>query len=217
MPLTPPLEETFTIANAIGLVAFALVGASKAIREEFDLFGVLVVGLVTAFGGGTTRDILVGRLPLSLQQLSNVGYGLLGVALAVLLSILLKTPDRHPISIGADAAGLAAFTTAGAVVAVDTAVSPFGLVAVATINAVGGGAYADILLDRSPFILLRDFYASCAILGGIVFWTLVTSGFGTNTAAVGCAITVFCSRIGAVCLGVRLPAVSKILQHQNDC
>ncbi|WP_435155872.1 trimeric intracellular cation channel family protein [Haladaptatus sp. DFWS20] len=216
MALTPPLAETFTIANAIGLVAFALVGASKGIREEFDPFGVLVVGLVTAFGGGAMRDILVGRLPLSLQQLSNVGFALMGVALAILLSVLLETPDRHPISIGADAAGLAAFTTAGALVAVDTAVSPFGLVAVATINAVGGGAYADILLDRSPFILLRGFYASCAVLGGVAFWVVVAGGFGTGTAAIGCAITVFCTRSGAIHFGMGFSAVSTMVQYRDN-
>lgn len=53
--------------------------------------------------------------------------------------------------------------------ATDAGVSGFGVVAIATINAVGGGAFADILLDRSPFILLDDFYASCAVLGGIAY------------------------------------------------
>jgi uncharacterized membrane protein YeiH len=56
--------DPFLIMNTIGLVAFALVGSAKAIREEFDLFGIVVVGLATAFVGGVTRDLLVNRLPL---------------------------------------------------------------------------------------------------------------------------------------------------------
>src|SRR6056297_469445 len=123
--------------NTVGLVAFALVGATKAIREEFDVFGVAVVGLVTAFAGGATRDLLVNRVPLALRSLGEISLGMVGVALAVGLSVVLDSPDDHPITLFSDAVGLAAFTTAGAIVATDTGVSAFGVVAVATINAVG--------------------------------------------------------------------------------
>jgi uncharacterized membrane protein YeiH len=68
----------FRVANAVGVVAFALVGTSKAIQEGFDPFGVSVVRLVTAFGGGTTRDLLVLRIPLSPQTLANIAFGMLG-------------------------------------------------------------------------------------------------------------------------------------------
>lgn len=197
----------FWVANAVGLVAFALVGASKAIREGFDPFGVSVVGLVTAFGGGTTRDLLVLRIPLSLHTLSNIGFGVFGVILAVALSVLLDEPHRHPFSLVADAIGLGAFATTGAIVATHAEVSPFGVVAVATINAVGGGAFADILLDRPPFILLQDFYASCAVLGGCLYW-LLSIRFGTGAlAAGGCAIMTVGSRLVAVRYGWELPNV----------
>jgi len=197
----------FWVANAVGLVAFALVGASKAIREGFDPFGVSVVGLVTAFGGGTTRDLLVLRMPLSLQTLSNIGCGVLGVILAIALSVLLDEPHRHPFSLVADAIGLGAFATTGAIVASHAGVSPFGVVAVATINAVGGGAFADILLDRPPFILLQDFYASCAVLGGCLYW-LLSIRFGTGAlAAGGCATMTVGSRLVAVRYGWELPNV----------
>ncbi|GKZ14417.1 trimeric intracellular cation channel family protein [Haladaptatus sp. T7] len=200
-------NQLFYIANAVGLVAFALVGASKAIREGFDPFGVTVVGLVTAFGGGTTRDVLVNRIPLSLQTLSNIGFGVVGVTTAVVLSILFDEPDRHPISLAADGVGLAAFTTAGAIVASGAGVSPFGVVAVATINAVGGGAMADILLDRSPFVLMRDFYASCAVIGGSAYWCLLALGGDANVAASGCAAVTLVTRVAAVRFGWRLPTV----------
>ncbi|WP_324758469.1 TRIC cation channel family protein [Haloarcula montana] len=70
--------------------------------------------------------------------------------------------DRHPVSVVSDAIGLAAFTTAGATVVTDAGVSAFGIVAVAAINACGGAAFADILLDRSPCIRFDDCDASCS-------------------------------------------------------
>lgn len=68
--------------QAVILVAFALVGAAKAIRERFDLFSI-VVGLATAFAGGATRDVLVNRVPLALSSLSEIALGLFGVSLAI--------------------------------------------------------------------------------------------------------------------------------------
>lgn len=203
----------FWIANAIGLTAFALVGASKGIREGFDPFGVTVVGLVTAFGGGTTRDVLVLRLPLSLRTMTNIGFGMLGVLLAISLSVLLADPDRHPFSLTADAIGLGAFATTGAIVATNVGLSPFGVIAMATINAVGGGAYADILLDRSPFILLQDFYASCAVLGGTTYWVVSTIAGTGILAAGGCAVVTVGTRLVAVRYGWELP---KIRKHTID-
>lgn len=195
----------FAAMNTIGLVAFAVVGSTKAIREEFDLFGVTIVGLATAFAGGATRDLLVNRVPLVLRSPIEIGLGLLGVCLAIGLSLALDAADEHPATVLSDAIGLAAFTTTGAIVATEAGVSGFGVVAIATINAVGGGAFADILLDRSPFILLGDFYASCAVLGGFTYWLVVTLGWTGSTAAVVCAGVTVGTRVAAVTYGWELP------------
>jgi uncharacterized membrane protein YeiH len=204
------LLDPFTAMNTVGLVAFALVGATKAIREEFDVFGVAVVGLVTAFAGGATRDLLVNRVPLALRSLGEISLGMLGVALAVGLSVVLDSPDDHPITLFSDAVGLAAFATAGAIVATDAGVSAFGVVAVATINAVGGGAFADVLLDRSPFILFEDFYASCAVLGGATYWGVTAVGGAGSTAAAVCAAVTVGTRIAAVSYGWDLPTAQAL-------
>nr|WP_318571274.1 TRIC cation channel family protein [Salinigranum marinum] len=197
--------DPFAVMNTIGLVAFALVGATKAIREEFDMFGVTVVGLATAFAGGMTRDILVNRVPLALSSPVEIGLGLLGVGLALGVSAALESADTHPLTQLSDAIGLAAFTTTGAIVATQAGIPAFGVVAIATINAVGGGAVADILLDRSPFILLDDFYASCAVLGGSTYWVVVTAGGSNGIAAVVCAAMVVGTRIAALIFGWSLP------------
>lgn len=200
----------FAAMNTVGLVAFALVGATKAIREEFDLFGIAVVGLAMAFAGGVTRDLLVARVPLALQSPVEVSLGLLGVCLAVGLRVVLSAPDSHPVTVVADAVGLAAFATAGAIVATGAGVSAFGVVAVATINAAGGGAVADVLLDRSPFILFDDFYASCAVLGGSAYWATGAVGAAESTAAAACAAVTVAVRLVAVARGWELPAVQEL-------
>ncbi|MFC6722909.1 trimeric intracellular cation channel family protein [Halobium palmae] len=191
--------------NTVGLIAFALVGATKAIREEFDMFGVTVVGLATAFAGGMTRDLLVNRIPLALMAPIEISLGLLGVGLAIGISIALESADDHPLTQISDAIGLAAFTTTGAIVATQAGIPAFGVVAIATINAVGGGAVADILLDRSPFILLDDFYASCTVLGGSTYWVVVTTGGSNGTAAAICAVMVVGTRTAALIYGWSLP------------
>ena len=208
--ITALFGDPFAVMNTVGLVAFALVGSAKAIREEFDLFGIAVVGLAMAFAGGMTRDILVNRTPLALQSPLEIGLGLLGVGLAVALSVVLQSPDNHPVTVVSDAIGLAAFATTGAIVAADANVSGVGIVAIATVNAVGGGAVADILLDRSPFILFDDFYASCAVLGGSAYWLLITVGAAGNAAAVGCAVVTVGTRLAAATYGWTLPTMQRL-------
>jgi uncharacterized membrane protein YeiH len=202
--------DPFAVMNTIGLIAFAFVGSSKAIREEFDVLGISIVGLAMAFAGGVTRDLLVTRVPLALQSPIEISLGLLGVGLAIVLSVVLTAPETHPIAVVADAIGLAAFATTGVIVATEAGVSEFGIIAVATINAVGGGAVADILLDRSPFILFEDFYASCAVLGGSAYWIVGTLGAAGSTAAAVCAIMTVVTRLAAVTYDWHLPTVQNL-------
>jgi uncharacterized membrane protein YeiH len=206
---TVPVDP-FTVMNAVGLVAFALVGASKAIREKFDLLGITVVGLAMAFAGGATRDLLVDRVPLALQSLGEIGFGLLGVALALGVNAVLDSPDDHPVTLLADAVGLAAFATAGSIVATEAGLSAFGVVAIGAINAVGGGAFADILLDRPPFILFEDFYASCAVLGAAAYWLVVTLGGAGGIAALCCATVTVVVRLLALTYGWGLPTAQTL-------
>jgi uncharacterized membrane protein YeiH len=207
--------DPFAVMNTIGLVAFAFVGSSKAVREEFDLLGITIVGLAMAFAGGATRDLLVSRVPLALQSPIEMGLGLFGVGLAITLNVVLTAPETHPVTLVSDAIGLAAFATTGAIVATDAGVSAFGIVAIATINAVGGGAFADILLDRAPFILFEDFYASCAVIGGCAYWIAGTFGAPGGTAAVACAVVTVGSRLAAVTFDWHLPTVQNLGMLRN--
>ncbi|MFB6072292.1 MAG: trimeric intracellular cation channel family protein [Halobacterium sp.] len=217
--------------NAVGLVAFALVGSLKAAEAEFDVLGVAVLGVLTALGGGATRDVLVGRVPAMLQSTWDVGFALLGVAVAVLFAARVSTgrgrhsrvlaplssaplvnrvdarPLDHPAVTVPDAVGLAAFATTGALVGHDAGVTAFGVVVLATVTGVGGGLVSDVLLQRVPFVLAEDFYATCAVAGSASFWVVVQFGGGTAVGAAVCAGLTLTLRVVAMRRNWRLPTV----------
>jgi len=202
--------DPFAVMNTVGLVAFALVGSSKAIREEFDLFGIVIVGLAMAFAAGdprSSRGAGSARAAIPDRDLSGARRRR---QRAIGLNVVLSSPETHPVTLVSDAIGLAAFATAGAIVATEVGVSAFGVVAIATINAVGGGAFADILLDRAPFILFEDFYASCAVLGGSAYWVVGTLGATAGTAPRGVRGRNGGDSAGAVTYGWNLPTAQNL-------
>lgn len=223
------MVTAFGAMNALGLVAFAIVGSLKAAEEEFDVLGVATLGILTALGGGATRDVLVGRVPAMLQSTTDVGFALLGVALALLLATRIAPsrrsralaplsaapltshvgarPLEHPVVTIPDAVGLAAFATTGALVGDTAGVSPFGVVVLGTVTGVGGGLISDVLLRRVPFVLTEDFYATCAVTGSAAFWVLAALGFASAIAAATCAGLTFGLRVLALRYEWSLPTV----------
>ncbi|MFC7204342.1 trimeric intracellular cation channel family protein [Haloferax namakaokahaiae] len=200
--------DPFWVMNVVGLLAFAVAGALKAADAGLDAFGVAVLGVVTALGGGTTRDVLVDRLPASLATLDDMSVALVGVALAIVLIRRLKGRVRdHPLFLTSDAIGLAAFAAAGSLVGVQAGVSPFGIVILGTITGVGGGSIADILIGRVPVVLRDDFYATPAVVGCLGFLVARWLGAPSGVPAGLCAAVVFGLRMFAVRYEWRLPKV----------
>lgn len=200
--------DAFDLMNVVGLVAFAMVGSLKAADADLDLFGVTVLGVLTALGGGTMRDVLVGRTPASLQSVGEMSVAFVGVGLAVVLTRVI--PDRlrdHPAVLLPDAVGLAAFAATGALVGSQAGLSPYGVVILATLTAVGGGSLADLLLTRVPVVLREDFYATPALFGGVAFWLLLRLDVTGDTAALVCAGLVFSIRVLALRYEWELPRV----------
>jgi len=201
--------SVFSIMNIIGLIAFAVVGSFKAIKEGLDLFGITVLGTMTALGGGITRDLLVNQVPKALKDVSDMSFAILGVWLAIVLYRVFKGEfkNRYFILIP-DAIGLSAFTTTGAIIAYNSDVSFFGIIILATLTGIGGGVISDILLGKVPSVLRDDFYASCSIIGGIAFYISVSSEVGLTYSAVICSAVVFMIRILAILYNWRLPKFS---------
>lgn len=188
----------FEVANAVGLVAFGAAGALKGADADLDPFGVVVLGLLTAFGGGAIRDVLVGRTPASLLTTGDVAFAFVGVAVAVGSTLAGVAGRDHPVLVVADAVGLAAFAATGALVGISAGVSGFGVVVLATVTGVGGGSLSDLLLTRVPVVLKEDFYATPALVGGVTLLGVRAVGVPPPAPTVSCV---------AVVLGLRLAAV----------
>lgn len=198
----------FGAMNAIGLVAFAVVGALKGADADLDLFGVGVLGMATALGGGILRDALAGRVPVALRTTSDVSVALVGVGIGVVLARAMGGRLRNHTAVQLpDAVGLAAFAATGALVGTDAGLSPFGVVVLATLTGVGGGSIADVLLGRVPAVLHEDFYATPAVLGGGAFWLATGIGVAAGQATLGCAAFVFALRLLALRYDWHLPTI----------
>lgn len=201
------MSDAFALMNVIGLLAFAIVGSLKGAEADLDLFGVAVLGVLTALGGGTLRDTLVGQVPLALRATTDVLVVLLGVALALAIIRRLGDVRDHPIVLIPDAIGLAAFAATGASVGYEAGLTPFGIVVLAALTAVGGGSICDLLLTRVPVVLREDFYATPAVVGGVGFWAGVSVGVPAGIATIGCAGLVLALRLLALRRDWRLPTV----------
>jgi uncharacterized membrane protein YeiH len=163
------------ILDLFGTVVFAMTGALVARKKHMDIFGVLVVALVTALGGGTLRDMLLGATPVFwVRDPLYIVMGMIGVLLTLILVTFNLLPAR-PLLL-ADAIGLAVFTVIGSQVALCHNVHWLIAIIMAVLTSVAGGIVRDILSDEIPLILRKEIYASASLLGASVFIGLTMMG-----------------------------------------
>jgi uncharacterized membrane protein YeiH len=178
----------FHIIEILGTVAFAISGSLTAMSKKLDPFGVFIIAFVTAVGGGTLRDIMIGRTPVA--WMLQLDYVYLIVAGYVLAMIFRKKMDRLRISLFLfDTIGLSVFTLIGLQKGLETGLHPVICVALGTMTACFGGVIRDILCTEIPVIFRREIYATICMAGGILFFLfksfnlhhdavyVVTSGF----------------------------------------
>ncbi|WP_019413752.1 trimeric intracellular cation channel family protein [Paenisporosarcina sp. TG20] len=166
----------WTVFSIIGIIAFAISGAIVAMEEEYDIFGVYLLGIVTAFGGGAIRNLLIG-VPVSALWEQEMMFQ---VALLVMTIIFLF--PRHLINHWNrwgkffDAIGLSAFAIQGALFAVQLGLPISAIVVAAVLTGSGGGIIRDVLAKRKPLILRNEVYAVWAVfIGLIIGFELATS------------------------------------------
>ncbi len=178
MPLSTLI---LTIAEMLGTVAFAISGAMVAIDRKLDLFGVLFLGVVTALGGGTIRDILLGTLPPGMFY--NYQYVLIAVVSALCLFIgvyfgrnhyLLYRKTIDKILNLFDAVGLGVFAVIGtqAGIAAGHGGNAFFCVFLGMTTGVGGGILRDLLAGQRPYVFVKHIYAVAAIAGALLYYAL---------------------------------------------
>ena len=161
----------FSLLDLIGTTAFAMSGALTAINKRLDPFGVFIIAFVTAVGGGTLRDMMIGRTPVSwMLDLRYVYLIIFGFVLAV---IFRKKLDRLRTSLFLfDTIGLGVFTLIGLERGIIFGLHPVICIALGTMTACFGGVIRDILCNEIPVIFRREIYATVCMFGGIVFFAL---------------------------------------------
>ena len=162
------MQQELYILDLIGTFAFALYGAYFALKKKLDIFGVIVLAFLTAVGGGTIRSLILGDLPMF--YFIDVNYIII-ILLSVIFTVIIYN-FFHKIkkfAIILDSIGLVTFAFIGASKAASYEIGLFGVVFIATLTAVGGGVLRDLMLNKVPDILHHDFYASIAILLGVIF------------------------------------------------
>jgi uncharacterized membrane protein YeiH len=184
-----------TVIEISGTVAFTISGAFSAMQKRLDVFGVLILGFVTAIGGGTIRDVLIGDTPVAWMRNYETPLIILGTAIATIL--FKKYIKTFKITLFLfDALGLGLFTIIGTQKGITAGLNPGVCVALGTITGCFGGVLRDILLNNIPLIFQKEIYATACIVGGTLYILLVgvghldTNGIELLAVAVVCAIRI---------------------------
>ena len=206
----------FFAAEIIGTIAFSIAGSLVAIRRELDIFGTIVVGGVTAVGGGCIRDILLGNLPPNMFRVPVYAVIAVIVAGVVFLAEYLLPAEKVLASKGYefvvnifDALGLAIFVVVGINSAKSCGFGDNGFLAicVGVLTGVGGGVIRDLLVKTVPMILRKQVYALPAIVGGIIYYFMDRAGINGVISVVVTIVFVMTIRILAAVLKWNLPKV----------
>ena len=197
------MERLILIFEIIGTISFALTGAMTGLKKQMDIFGVCVLGVTTAVGGGIIRDLILGLTPPSAFRDPT------SVLIAIAVSIIVFFPAvrrifyrnkwlyEHVLLL-ADSAGLGIFTVCGARVAMEAGdgANRFLVIFVAALTGVGGGVLRDLFAGDRPYIFVKHVYACAALLGAIAFAALKPLVGLDGATVIGFALIVvirFCS------------------------
>ncbi len=192
------------LLDLFGVAVFAIWGALTASRKSMDLFGVVVVAVTTAIGGGTVRDVLLDDRPVFWIEDPTYLIVILAAAAATLLYARFRRPPRASLLV-ADAFGLAVFTFIGAQTAYAAGVSNLIVVLMGTITGVAGGVMRDVLCAEVPLILRREVYATAAVAGAAVFVLLQSIGADGPVIALLTVSIAFALRLAAIRFDLHVP------------
>lgn len=171
------------LLDLLGTFAFAISGGLAGTKKNMDLYGIAVLASVTAVGGGTIRDVLLGRTPPFIFK----DYNYLIVALVATLMVFFyhHTVERYQdLLLMMDALGLAVFTMIGIMIGLEHHIGYPGAILMGVMTGTAGGMIRDVLQGEIPLVLQKTVYASACIAGGILFTvlTLFDINMGLNIA-----------------------------------
>ncbi|QDR78610.1 trimeric intracellular cation channel family protein [Corynebacterium sanguinis] len=188
------MPELLTTLFVIGIIAESMTAAVAAGRVRMDLFGVITLGALTALGGGTVRDVILGNYPLTWVDEPRF---LLVTVIASVVTVRINwlMYQLRKFFLVADAVGLAAFVVLGIQIALSLG-HGFIIAAVAAVTTgVSGGVMRDILSGRVPLVFREELYASIAVLGTVVYMGLMAAGVPEWIVTIVAVIFVFVTRL----------------------
>lgn len=199
----------------LGTFSFAAAGAFAAMEKKLDPFGVLIISFVTAIGGGTIRDVLIGELPVAwLSNSLAIWVILIAAVVTVFFGSYLKKLDKMLFLF--DAIGLGLFTMIGIQKGIEHGFSPGICVTLGTITGCFGGVLRDVLLNNVPLIFQKEIYASAGIVGGVLFFLMLKFGLADNLAYTISILVVFFVRVMAVRFNWSLPKIYDRQQGKKE-
>lgn len=203
----------FALIEVIGTFAFAISGAIAALKSRYDLFGILVLAFVTAIGGGTIRDLLIGNLPVSwLNNSIAIWSAICGFTLTVIFHKWFKEIQNWILFF--DAAGLGLFTVMGIQVGLNAEMSIGISITLGTITGCFGGILRDVLSGSQPLIFRKELYATASVIGGLLYIALLTQ-IQEFWAQIFAIITVIGIRIIAYHFHLKLPQFGSDLEKAS--
>lgn len=203
-----PEFDFLFIIDVLGTAAFAISGARQAIDRRLDVFGVIIIAFVTAIGGGTLRDLLIGNTPVSWMRNELIISVILVSAIGTMLVEGIQKKLAGTLFLF-DSLGLGLFTIAGMDMALQFGFSPGMAVALGTISACFGGVIRDVLLNKVPLIFQKEIYASACIAGGLLYLLLQQWHLQERVSEVICIIFIVAIRVVVVKKQLSLPPVRK--------
>ena len=195
--------DVLLIIEVIGTIAFAISGIRLAAAKEFDWFGAYTIGLVTAIGGGTLRDVLLDIPVFWMQTPLYLLVTGLSLALVIIFRKALVRFNRTLFIF--DAIGLALFVVIGIEKSIDVGLPMWVAIGMGTITGSFGGVTRDILINIEPLFFRKDIYATACIAGGIAFWIIMECGGSDTLQQIVCAAVVIGLRICALKYNWALP------------
>ncbi|MFT6369896.1 MAG: putative membrane protein YeiH [Maribacter sp.] len=198
----------YLVIDILGTVAFAISGVLVAMEKKLDLFGVLIIAFVTAIGGGTLRDFLIGNTPVN--WMTTPVY-LITISATVLAAIVFVNQLRYfrKSLFLFDTIGIGLYTMVGVEKGLNAGLSPVICIILGTITASFGGVIRDILCNEIPVIFRKEVYATICILGGIIYFVLIQFPFDTTYAYVAAILSIIVMRLLAVRFKISLPNIYK--------
>ncbi|WP_337567644.1 trimeric intracellular cation channel family protein [Prevotella sp.] len=193
------------VIEFLGTFAFAISGIRSASSKNFDWFGGYVVGLATAIGGGTIRDVMLGQVPF---WMTNSIY-LICTGAALLTFVMLKKLFTRLSKTWAlfDTLGLALFTIAGIQKTLEAGFPFWVAIIMGCITGAAGGVMRDVFVNETPLIFRKEIYAIACIIGGLVYQLCYMLNLSVEVAVVSTFVTVVVVRMLAVKYSISLPVL----------